>query len=75
MNKPKLLILDEPTVGVDRENVISFYKTINELHSEGITIILITHNIKESNANFTHILSIVNGESMFKELEEAGEMV
>lgn len=75
MNKPKLLILDEPTVGVDRENVISFYKTINELHSEGITIILITHNIKESSANFTHILSIVNGESMFKELEEAGEMV
>ena len=75
MNKPKLLILDEPTVGVDRENVISFYKTINELHCEGITIILITHNIKESNANFTHILSIVNGESMFKELEEAGEMV
>lgn len=75
MNKPKLLILDEPTVGVDRENVISFYKTINELHSEGITVILITHNIKESNANFTHILSIVNGESMFKELEEAGEMV
>lgn len=75
MNKPKLLILDEPTVGVDRENVISFYKTINELHSEGITIILITHNIKESNANFTHILSIVNGESMFKELEEAGEMI
>jgi len=55
--------------------VISFYKTINELHSEGITIILITHNIKESSANFTHILSIVNGESMFKELEEAGEMV
>lgn len=74
MNKPKLLILDEPTVGVDRENVISFYKTINELHNEGITIILITHNISESNANYTHLLAIVNGESTFKELEEAGEL-
>jgi len=73
MNNPKLLILDEPTVGVDRENVVSFYKTVNELHSEGITIILITHNIKEANANYTHILSIVNGETTIKELEVAGE--
>lgn len=73
MNNPKLLILDEPTVGVDRENVVSFYKTVNELHSEGITIILITHNINEANANYTHILSIVNGETTIKELEVAGE--
>lgn len=74
MNSPKLLILDEPTVGVDRENVISFYKTVNELHSDGITIILITHNIKEANANYTHILSIVNGETTIKEMETAGEL-
>lgn len=74
MNNPKLLILDEPTVGVDRENVVSFYKTVNELHSEGITIILITHNIKEANANYTHILSIVNGETTVKELDVAGEL-
>jgi len=73
MNNPKLLILDEPTVGVDRENVVSFYKTVNELHSEGITIILITHNINEANANYTHILSIVNGETTIKELDVAGE--
>jgi len=66
MNNPKLLILDEPTVGVDRENVESFYKTVNELNKEGITIILITHNINESNANYTHLLSIHNGEAILK---------
>jgi len=64
MNDPKLLILDEPTVGVDRENVQNFYKTVNELNTEGITIILITHNLNESNGNFTHILSLQNGEGV-----------
>lgn len=67
MNKPKMLILDEPTVGVDQKNVEAFYKTVNELNKEGITIILITHNINESNANFTHVLSLYNGESVFRE--------
>ena len=53
MNNPKLLILDEPTAGVDKENVEGFYKTVNELNKEGITIMLITHNINESMANYS----------------------
>jgi len=68
MNNPKLLILDEPTVGVDKTNVEGFYKTVNELNKEGITIMLITHNINESKANFTHLLSIHNGEAVMKEI-------
>ncbi len=68
MNNPKLLILDEPTVGVDKTNVEGFYKTVNELNKEGITIMLITHNINESKANFTHLLSIHNGEAIMKEI-------
>lgn len=66
MNNPKLLILDEPTVGVDRQNVQAFYKTINDLNKDGITIILITHNIQEMEANVTHVLNIHNGEGVFK---------
>lgn len=68
MNNPRMLILDEPTVGVDRTNVEAFYKTVNELNKDGITIILITHNINEADANFTHILSIHNGEGVFREI-------
>lgn len=68
MNKPKMLILDEPTVGVDRKNVEAFYKTVNELNKEGITIILITHNINEANANYTHVLNLCNGEGVFREV-------
>lgn len=73
MNKPRMLILDEPTVGVDRKNVEAFYKTINELNKEGITIILITHNINESNANYSHVLSIHNGEGIFREVPKEEE--
>ena len=68
MNNPKMLILDEPTVGVDQTSVEGFYKLVNELNKEGITILLITHNIHESNANYTHILSLHNGEGVFKEV-------
>lgn len=73
MNNPKLLILDEPTVGVDRENVQTFFKTVNELNKEGITIILITHNINESKANFTHVLSLNNGEGIFRDISRRDE--
>jgi zinc transport system ATP-binding protein len=73
MNNPKLLILDEPTAGVDKTNVEGFYKTVNELNKEGITIMLITHNINESKANFTHMLSIHNGEAIIKEVARRDE--
>jgi zinc transport system ATP-binding protein len=73
MNDPKLLILDEPTVGVDRENVELFFKTINELNKEGITIMLITHNIHESKAAFTHVLSLHNGEGVFSDAVRGDE--
>lgn len=73
MNNPKMLILDEPTVGVDQKNVEAFYKLVNELNKDGITIILITHNIHESKANLTHILSIYNGEGEFREVQQEGD--
>jgi len=69
MNNPKLLILDEPTVGVDHDNVKNFYKTVQELNASGITIILITHNISESKDMFTHVLSIIDGEANFRALD------
>jgi len=40
-----LLALDEPTVGVDAESREAFYTLLGELNDEGITIILIEHDI------------------------------
>lgn len=44
LNKPKLLILDEPTVGVDYDNVIALHQILTRLKSQEITIILISHD-------------------------------
>jgi len=49
MNDPKLLFLDEPTVGLDVESVRLIRELIREFNSKGITIILTTHNIEEAN--------------------------
>ena len=60
LNNPDVLILDEPTASIDKQNKEFFYKTIDELHAEGITIILITHNDDIEQLNYTHLLSMYN---------------
>ena len=40
-----LLALDEPTVGVDADSVDRFYDLLGTLHNDGITIVLIEHDI------------------------------
>lgn len=46
LNNPKLLILDEPTVGVDVSNLVSLKETLKKLKEKRITIILVTHDVK-----------------------------
>ena len=48
VHRPKLLILDEPTAGVDVALRHSLWKFIRELHQSGTTIILTTHYIEEA---------------------------
>jgi ABC-2 type transport system ATP-binding protein len=48
IHKPKLLFLDEPTVGVDPELRQSFWQTFNKLGKQGTTIILSTHYMDEA---------------------------
>ncbi|AEV20089.1 MULTISPECIES: metal ABC transporter ATP-binding protein [Geobacillus] len=44
-SKPDLLILDEPTVGVDARHVHEFYELLGDLNRRGLTLILVTHDI------------------------------
>ncbi len=48
MHQPKLLILDEPTAGVDIELRRSMWRFLKELNAEGMTIILTTHYLEEA---------------------------
>ena len=44
--KPRYLVLDEPTTGLDAKNGESVIRTIERLHSEGHGILLITHDME-----------------------------
>lgn len=48
MHEPKLLILDEPTAGVDIELRRSMWEFLREINSQGVTIILTTHYLEEA---------------------------
>ncbi|MDY3005806.1 ATP-binding cassette domain-containing protein [Anaerococcus sp. AGMB00486] len=48
INEPKLLILDEPTAGVDKDSKKHFFETVNILSTKfNISIIMVTHELKE----------------------------
>jgi len=63
LNNPKLLILDEPTVGVDKENIITLAKILKILKEKGVTIIMSTHDV-----HFTKGLS-----DIYMEFSELGD--
>lgn len=56
VSDPKLMILDEPTVGVDAQNVQSFYEMLDVLNKDlGITLLLVTHDIGAISDKVTHV--------------------
>ncbi|MGL9769352.1 MAG: ABC transporter ATP-binding protein [Sodalis sp. (in: enterobacteria)] len=61
MHEPKLLILDEPTAGVDIELRRSMWCFLRDLNKNGTTIILTTHYLEEAEMLCRHIGIIQNG--------------
>ncbi|PKE32732.1 ABC transporter [Rahnella sp. AA] len=62
MHEPKLLILDEPTAGVDIELRRSMWGFLKELNAQGTTIILTTHYLEEAEMLCRNIGIIQGGE-------------
>ncbi|MCL2917391.1 ABC transporter ATP-binding protein [Shewanella litorisediminis] len=62
MHEPKLLILDEPTAGVDIELRRSMWSFLTELNRQGVTIILTTHYLEEAEMLCRNIGIIDKGE-------------
>ncbi len=61
MHQPKLLILDEPTAGVDIEIRHSMWQFMKKINSEGTTIILTTHYLEEAESLCNNIAIIDHG--------------
>ncbi|MDA8362586.1 MAG: ABC transporter ATP-binding protein [Gammaproteobacteria bacterium] len=61
IHDPKLVILDEPTAGVDIEIRHSMWEFLRELNAAGTTIILTTHYLEEAESLCRHIAIIDNG--------------
>ncbi|MCF2915639.1 ABC transporter ATP-binding protein [Pseudoalteromonas sp. Cn5-37] len=61
MHEPKLLILDEPTAGVDIELRRSMWDFLREINKQGVTIILTTHYLEEAELLCKNIAIIDSG--------------
>ncbi len=62
VHEPRLLILDEPTAGVDIELRRSMWKFLREINEQGKTIILTTHYLEEAESLCRKVAIIDNGE-------------
>ena len=61
MHRPRLVILDEPTAGVDVELRLELWRYIRRLHAEGTTILLTTHYLEEAEQLCEEIALIQHG--------------
>ena len=61
MHRPRLVILDEPTAGVDYELRLELWRYIRRLHAEGTTILLTTHYLEEAETLCEEIALIRDG--------------
>ncbi|MEC5423080.1 energy-coupling factor transporter ATPase [Virgibacillus sp. C22-A2] len=60
--KPTILLLDEPTKGMDPAFKINFGKLVSELTKEGLTIIMVTHDVEFAASYATRCSMIFQGE-------------
>ena len=61
MHEPQLLILDEPTAGVDIENRRSMWEFLRNINEQGTTIILTTHYLEEAESLCRNVAIIDGG--------------
>jgi ABC-2 type transport system ATP-binding protein len=62
IHNPKLLILDEPTAGVDTELRLTMWDFFKKINNDGVTIILTTHYLEEAERLCKNLAIIHHGE-------------
>ncbi|MCB0830938.1 MAG: ATP-binding cassette domain-containing protein, partial [Solirubrobacterales bacterium] len=70
LHRPRLVILDEPTAGVDLELRHELWRYIRGLHEQGTTILLTTHYLEEAEALCDEIALISDGHIVARDSAE-----
>ncbi len=66
MHSPSVLLLDEPTVGVDPQSRERIFSMLDELNSDGTSILLTTHHLDEAQARTDRIVIVDKGRVVAK---------
>lgn len=66
----KLLLLDEPVTGLDPMVTAEFYELIAEINKNGITIIMVTHDMQSALKYASHILCLTESDGFFGDVSE-----
>jgi zinc transport system ATP-binding protein len=65
LGHPTVLLLDEPTAGVDEPGQEQFQRTLQRLQEEGVTLLLITHDLAGVYRYATNVLCLSRGHTCF----------
>ncbi len=65
LNDPEILILDEPTNGLDPQGIHQIREIIKQIASEGTTILLASHLLDEVEKVCTHVVILQKGKSLY----------
>ncbi|TDU42663.1 ABC-2 type transport system ATP-binding protein [Gelidibacter sediminis] len=65
LNDPEILILDEPTNGLDPQGIHQIRSLIKQIASEGTTILLASHLLDEVEKVCTHVVVLRKGEKLY----------
>ncbi len=71
VHRPQVLVLDEPTAGVDIELRQMLWENVRKLNADGMTIILTTHYLEEAEEMCDEIAIINNGEVVARDTKAA----
>ena len=66
----KLLVLDEPVTGLDPKVTVEFYQLIKDLNNEGLTIIMVSHDIHAAVNYASHVLHVEKEQSFIGTTKE-----
>ena len=73
LNKPKLMILDEPLNGLDPTAIIKVRKLFKELEEEGTTILIASHTLSEIDRLTDKIMFLKDGKILFEDEDAQGK--